>query len=77
MGRSCHGREFQLPHSKLVVNLSTMASFQKSGQLYDTVGVAPDLAMEPVPTDWFGATDTVLERVELMAREARKPRSRP
>lgn len=66
MGRSGHGREFLLPHSKLVVNLSTMASFQKTGQLYDTVGIAPDVPMEPAPTDWFGATDTVLERVKAL-----------
>jgi Peptidase family S41 len=70
MGRSGHGREFLLPHSKLTVNLSTMASFQKTGQLYDTVGIAPDLTMEPVPTDWFGATDTVLERVRAMVAAA-------
>ncbi|MGE0582914.1 MAG: S41 family peptidase [Steroidobacteraceae bacterium] len=70
MGRSGHGREFLLPHSKLVVNLSTMASFQKTGQLYDTVGIAPDVPMEPVPTDWFGTTDTVLARAKAMAAAA-------
>ena len=66
MGRSGQGVVFPLPHSKLGVNLSTMASFQKTGERYDTAGIHPDVVVEPAPTDWFGATDTVLERTRAM-----------
>lgn len=66
MGRSGQGVVFPLPHSKLGVNLSTMASFQKTGERYDTAGIRPDILVEPAPTDWFGATDTVLDRARAM-----------
>ena len=70
-----------LSHNKLVVTLSTMASFQKTGERYDTSGINPHIAMEPVPTDSFGATGSVLERVRAMVAEGRTtekshPRSR-
>lgn len=68
MGRSGQGVVFPLPNSKLGVNLSTMASFQKSGERYDTAGIRPDITIEPIPSDWFGATDTVLERTHAMLR---------
>ena len=41
-----------------------MASFQKTGERYDTVGIHPDIRLEPVPSDWYGKTDSVLERVQ-------------
>lgn len=68
MGRSGQGVVFPLPHSKLGVNLSTMASFQKTGERYDTAGIHPDVVVEPAPTDWFGATDTMLDRAQAMIR---------
>lgn len=67
MGRSGQGREYTLPNSKLEVNISTMASFQKTGERYDTVGVRPDIAIEPIASDWFGETDSVLARVQALA----------
>ncbi|MGV8944359.1 S41 family peptidase [Thermomonas sp.] len=67
MGRSGQGVVFPLPNSKLGVNLSTMASFQKTGERYDTAGIHPDIVIEPVPTDWYGATDTVLDRARALA----------
>lgn len=66
MGRSGQGVVFPLPNSNLGVNLSTMASFQKTGERYDTAGIHPDISVEPAPTDWFGASDTVLDRVHAM-----------
>ena len=66
MGRSGQGVEFPLPNSQLEVNLSTMASFQKTGERYDTVGIQPDIPMEPVPGDWYGASDSVLTRVQAL-----------
>ncbi len=68
MGRSGQGEQTTLPNSGLRINISTMASFQKTGERYDTVGIQPDIAMEPIPSDWFGATDTVLDRVAAMAK---------
>ena len=74
MGRSGQGVVFPLPHSKLGVNLSTMASYQKTGERYDTVGITPDIVVEPALSDWYNATDTVLDRVQAMlaARLARQ-----
>lgn len=66
MGRSGQGVVFPLPNSKLGVNLSTMASFQKTGERYDTAGIRPDIVVEPAPTDWFGASDTMLDRARAM-----------
>lgn len=66
MGRSGQGVVFPLPHSGLGVNLSTMASFQKTGERYDTAGIHPDIRLEPAPADWFSASDTVLDRVRAL-----------
>ncbi|MGV3635509.1 MAG: S41 family peptidase [Pseudorhodoplanes sp.] len=73
MGRSGQGEKTKLPNSGLQINISTMASFQKTGERYDTVGIQPDIAMEPALSDWFGATDSVLDRVAALAA-ARVPR---
>lgn len=45
-GGSGRSREFVLPNSRLTVVLSTMASFQPSGQLYDGIGVPPTIVVE-------------------------------
>lgn len=66
-GRSGNSIPFVLPHSGIAARLSTMASFQKTGELYDGVGVAPDIVMEAVMSDWLGETDTILDRVRTMA----------
>jgi peptidase S41-like protein len=42
-GGSGRSRGFTLPHSQVRVILSTMASFRPDGQLYDGVGIAPDI----------------------------------
>ena len=74
MGRSGQGRPYKLPASGLEVNISTMASFQKTGERYDTVGIQPDITIEPIPSDWFGKTDSMLARVQgLIARRLGKP----
>ena len=70
-GRSGNSIPFLLPNSCIQVRLSTMASFQKSGEMYDGFGIAPDLFMEARMSDWLGETDTILDRVTTMAqREA-------
>lgn len=67
-GRSGNSMPFLLPNSGIRVRLSTMASFQKTGEMYDGFGIAPDLFMETRMSDWLGETDTVLDRVMAMAR---------
>ena len=44
-GGSGRSRVFDLPNSRLRVVLSTMASFRPDGQLYDGIGVAPDIVV--------------------------------
>jgi C-terminal processing protease CtpA/Prc len=39
-----------------------MASFQPNGKLYDGNGIQPDMIAEPVPTDYIGQSDTVLDK---------------
>lgn len=62
-GRSGNSITTPLKHSKIPVRVSTMVSFQKTGELYDWVGIQPDVYIEPKISDWLEQTDTVLERV--------------
>jgi hypothetical protein len=48
-GGSARRQTVTLPNSGVQVNLASMASFQPTGQLYDTRGVQPDVVVEPVP----------------------------
>ena len=41
-------------------SVSTMCSWRPSGQLYSS-GISPDRFLEPLPTDWIGQTDSLLE----------------
>lgn len=50
-GGSGRSRDFVLPNSGLRVTLSTMASFQPNGSLYDGVGVPPTMVVERSITD--------------------------
>lgn len=45
-GGSGRSRDFALPNSGLHVTLSTMASFQPNGSLYDGVGIPPTIVVE-------------------------------
>ncbi|MDJ0973866.1 MAG: S41 family peptidase [Planctomycetota bacterium] len=58
-GRSKRG---QLAHSGIRFRLSTMASFQPSGERYDGKGIQPDVLVEPSPEDFTSQRDSVLER---------------
>ncbi len=69
-GRSGHSRSFLLDNSGLPVRLSTMASFQKTGEKYDNVGIQPDIFLEPEISDWMASTDTILDSVIAMAKSA-------
>jgi len=61
-GGSGRATEVILPRSGLRVRLSSMASFRPDGRLYDGRGVEPDVAVQPVATDFIEqGTDTQLD----------------
>jgi hypothetical protein len=67
MGRPSGGgsgctQEYELSNSGIRIYLSRMASFQPSGKLYDGNGIQPDIVIEPIPTDFIGQSDTILDR---------------
>ncbi len=59
-GSGCYQR-YRLANSKIRIHLSSMASFQPNGKLYDGNGIQPDVFAEPIPTDLIGKTDSLLE----------------
>lgn len=61
-GGSGRARPHALPHSKIRVQLSSMASFRPDGRLFEGNGCEPDLACEPAPGDLVGLGDAVLQR---------------
>ena len=67
MGRPSGGgsgctQEYHLSNSGIRIYLSRMVSFQPNGKLYDGNGIQPDIIVEPVPTDFIGRSDTVLDK---------------
>jgi hypothetical protein len=60
-GSSGRARTLRLANSGITVRLSSIASFQPDGKLYDGRGVEPDVEAWPEPTDVIGRTDTVLD----------------
>lgn len=67
-GGSGRSQGLRLKHSGLDVRVSSMASFQPDGKLYDGNGVAPDVVVEPNATDWIGRTDTLFEAARKRLR---------
>jgi hypothetical protein len=67
-GGSARRREHILPNSKLAVSLATLASFQaRNSELYDGVGVEPDVEMEPEPGFFVNESDEILQyAIELI-----------
>ncbi len=51
-----------LKNSSLQVKISSMASFQPNGKLYDGNGVPPDRVTGPTLDDYLGKSDSVLEK---------------
>ncbi len=60
-GGSGRPRRYTLPHSRLSVLLSSMASFRPDGSLFEGKGVQPDFLLRPRATDFAGETDSVLD----------------
>jgi hypothetical protein len=59
-GSGCR-ESYRLSNSQIKIYLSSMASFQPNGKLYDGNGIKPDVAIEPIPTDFIGKTDSILQ----------------
>ncbi len=60
-GGSGRSQPLELSHSGLELRLSSMASFQPSGRLYDGNGIPPDMVIKSTIDDILGKTDTTLE----------------
>ncbi len=60
-GGSGRYQPYRLHYSHIALTLSSMASFQPDGSLYDGNGIQPDVFIEPAPTDFIGQTDTILD----------------
>lgn len=61
-GGSARVQGAELPESGLSLRLASMASFQRSGLLYDGNGVRPDVIVDPEPGYFLnGGTDNILE----------------
>jgi hypothetical protein len=67
-GGSGRAAQYQLKYSRLRIRLSTMVSFRPSGALYDGIGVAPDITVEPTLEDVLGRSDTTLDRANQLIR---------
>ncbi|MCK5148590.1 hypothetical protein KAR48_17685 [bacterium] len=61
-GMSGNSIIFNLKNSDIPVRLSTMASFQRTGEKYDGVGIDPDIYMEAEILDWLEQSDSILNR---------------
>ncbi len=59
-GSGCR-QSYRLNNSQIEIYLSSMASFQPNGKLYDGNGIQPDVVIEPIPTDFIGETDSILQ----------------
>jgi hypothetical protein len=66
-GGSGRTQSYGLAASGLRVRLSSMASFQPDGKLYDGNGVKPDIEVKPARGNWIGKGDVQLDKaLELL-----------
>ncbi len=69
-GGSGRAQKYTLPNSDINVRLSSMISFQPNGNLYDRVGVSPDIEVAPASvSDAIGATDNQLDFAKKWIKE--------
>ncbi|MVM34007.1 hypothetical protein GO755_28495 [Spirosoma sp. HMF4905] len=61
-GGSGNSESFILGATPIRLTLSTMASFQANGRLFDGHGVQPDIVLEAEPAYYIGGSDRVLEK---------------
>ncbi|MHC4956560.1 MAG: S41 family peptidase, partial [Planctomycetota bacterium] len=67
-GGSGRSRKITLPTSGVRLRVSTMASFQPNGKLYDGNGIVPDVIVDATPADWIGKTDSQLDAAHKRLR---------
>jgi hypothetical protein len=71
-GGSGATRQFQLPRTRVVVALSSMASFRPSGKLFDGHGIEVEVAAKPVIEDYTTDADSVLARgIDVINKKSR------
>ncbi|MBI4600763.1 MAG: hypothetical protein HY721_02270 [Planctomycetes bacterium] len=68
-GGSGRMQDYEMPNSRLRFTLSQMASYSRTGQLYDGHGVHPDALVEAAPEDHIGKGDAVLDAALKILRE--------
>jgi len=72
-GGSGRYQKYRLKNSLIGIRLSSMASFLPDGKLYDGNGIEPDVYIEPIPTDFIGKTDSVLQAaIQRIKNEVKK-----
>jgi hypothetical protein len=59
-GGSGFALTYDLPNSGLKFKIASMLSFQPNGQLYDTLGIQPDIFVLPKLEDFISSSDAVL-----------------
>ena len=70
-GGSGRSRSVDLLNSRFSLRVSSMASFQQTGELYDGTGVQPDVTVYPVPGDFIGDGDHQLETAIAFLRKSK------
>jgi hypothetical protein len=71
-GGSGATRQFQLPRTRLLIALSSMASFRPNGRLFDGNGIEVDVAVKPAVEDYTTDADTVLARgIDVIKEKSR------
>ncbi len=71
-GGSGRMQDYKLPNSALRFTLCQMASYSRTGQLYDGNGVQPDIFVEERPEDHIGKGDAVLDAALKVLEEKKK-----
>jgi C-terminal processing protease CtpA/Prc len=72
-GSGCY-EDYRLANCQIRISLSSMASFQPNGELYDGNGIPPDIIVEPIPTDFIGGTDSVLDAARALLDSSQQAR---
>jgi C-terminal processing protease CtpA/Prc len=71
-GGSGGSESFKLGSTPIQLTLSSMASFQSNGKLFDGNGVDPDKLLYHVPEYFIGLHDNVLEEALKMISTGKK-----
>jgi C-terminal processing protease CtpA/Prc len=68
---------YRLPNTGVLLVIGWSAKFRPNGQLYDGVGIPPDIHLAATPRDLLGETDTVLDAAVRRLKETTQARSTP